>query len=308
MPPTTASRTALATSLMRALHTRCDPVRIVDDPWGDRLVPEPARQVMRQLATNAGLTPEAWLRASPAYATVVTRSRYAEDALHVAVARGCSQYVLVGAGFDSYALRVPPQAAQVTIFEVDHPATQALKRERLQACAAAVPETLRFVAADLATESLGAALARSGFDAARPAFFSWLGVTMYLTREANLRSLRAIAACAAAGSELVFTYLDQAAFEIHAVQGSAIGLSAASVGEPFLSGFDPRSLAQDLRDAGFMLLEDLDDAQVVRRYDPEGLNRLNPVALSRIAHARVAPLTSAATQTGSPARNRCCRP
>lgn len=302
MEPSTASKTALVTSLMRALHTRADPHRIIHDAWGDRLVPEVARDIIRQRARSAAAADqgtaadtdadadafvEAWLRGSAAYATVITRSRYAEDALHSSVARGFTQYVLVGAGFDSYALRTPPESAHVNIYEVDHPATQSLKRQRIRACNLSVRDSVHFLAADLSCESLGSVLAKSNFESTKPAFFSWLGVTMYLTREANLGSLRSIASSAAVGSELVFTYVDQAAFESNELTGTALGKSVASIGEPFLSGFNPNTLAQDLHDVGFDLLEDLNDSQVVERYDPHGLNGLEPAPHSRIAHARV---------------------
>ena len=300
MQPSTASKTALATSLMRALHTRTDPNRIIDDPWGDRLVPEAARESMRQRATTGAVTDhdkagdtgtdafvDAWLRGNAAYASVITQSRYAEDALHSAVARGCTQYVLVGAGFDSYALRTPPESAHVSIYEVDHPATQFLKCQRILECGLSVRDSVHFLAADLSTESLSSVLERSSFDSTKPAFFSWLGVTTYLTREANLESLRSIASSTTAGSELVFTYVDQAAFETNEISSTAIGKSVASIGEPFLSGFNPKTLAQDLRDLGFALLEDLHVLQVVERYDPRGLNQLQPAQFSRIAHARV---------------------
>lgn len=304
MEPTTASKTALATALMRALHTRADPHRILDDPWGDRLVPEVVRTTIRQrvldakaaghpaatgvVDTGGNALVDAWLRGNPAYANIVTRSRYAEDALHDAVARGCSQYVLVGAGFDSYALRKPAQAAHVQVYEVDHPATQALKRQRIAACGLAVGDDVHFLAADLAAESLASVLARSSYDRTKPAFFSWLGVTMYLPREANQQALRGIARSAAAGSELVFTYVDQAAFDHREIGGSMLGQSVASIGEPFLSGFDPKALPHELHEAGFELLEDLADAQLVERYDPQARNGLKPLPLSRIAHARVA--------------------
>lgn len=230
---------------------------------------------------------DAWLRGSAAYASVITRSRYAEDALHSAVARGFTQYVLVGAGFDSYVLRTPPESVHVSIYEVDHLATQSLKCQRILECGLSVRDSVRFLAADLSTESLSSVLARSAFDSTKPAFFSSLGVTTYLTREANLGSLRSIASSTTAGSELVFTYVDQAAFESHKINNAAIGKSVASIDEPFLSGFDPKTLAQDLRDCGFTLLEDLPVLQLVERYDPRGLNRLRPAQFSRIAHARV---------------------
>src|SRR5580704_18250216 len=111
------SRTALATALMRAAHTRLDPHPLINDSWGDRLVPESTRIEIRD---------EALLR-SRAYPNVITRTRYAEDALQAAVSRGIRQYVLIGAGFDSFALRRPAYSADLQIFEIDFPATQMLK-------------------------------------------------------------------------------------------------------------------------------------------------------------------------------------
>src|SRR5271156_1459164 len=140
-----ASKTALATSLMRAVHTRLDPKPLIDDPWGDRLVPESAREMIRRAALHsmdaaqrakAMAAPDdivdAALRRSPAYANVIARTRYAEDALETAVGFGVRQYILVGAGFDSFFLRRPVFAADLEIFEIDHPATQGLKRERIK--------------------------------------------------------------------------------------------------------------------------------------------------------------------------------
>lgn len=278
MTPNDPSRTALATSLMRALHSRTAPRPLIDDTWGDRLVPEVAKQAL----------PDAALRANAAFADVVLRNRYAEDALQ---ASSASQYVLIGAGFDSYAQRRPGRGAHLKVIEVDHPATQHLKRRMLAAHVALDTAPPHYVAADLSVEDLGTALQRSPFDANRPAFFSWLGVTMYLSREANLAALRAIAACAARGSELVFTYVDEAVFgsddPVHA-GFRQLQQTAASMGEPFLSGFNPATLPGLLRDTGFELIEDLNGEELLQRYDPEGVNGLKANAGGHIAHARVA--------------------
>lgn len=297
-----ASRTALATALMRSLHTRADPKPLIDDPWGDRLVPEVVIEVIRQQIrartpegtvelpeSSARGIVDAFLRASPAYASVILRTRYTEEALHAAVARGVRQYVMIGAGFDSYALRIPPQARELVVYEVDHPATQALKRQQLAACNAMLPPALHFLAADLAKEGLCDVLSRSLFRSDEPAFFSWLGVTMYLTREANLASLHAIARSGASGSELVFTYLDDALFRQERVPETFRDLQRAvsSVGEPFVSGFDPAHLAAYLGAIGFELEEDLEDIELLERYDRAGTNALKTVPRSRIARARI---------------------
>ena len=148
------SRTALATALMRAAHTRLDPHPLINDPWGDRLVPESTRIEIRD---------EELLR-SRAYPNVITRTRYAEDALKVAVSRGIRQYVLIGAGFDSFALRRPAFSEDLQIFEMDFPATQALKIQRIKECGVSLPDSVHFIAADLSLESVAAALARSSFE------------------------------------------------------------------------------------------------------------------------------------------------
>ena len=274
-----ASRTALATSLMRAAHTRLAPKPLIDDPWGDRLVPESVRGTMDDQA----------LLQSPAYANVITRTRYAEDALRIAVAKGVAQYVLIGAGFDSFALRRPPFAAALQIFEIDFPATQALKMERIDACGVPLPESVHFIAADLAQQSVAAALARSSFKPEQLTFFSWLGVTMYLTREANLATFKSISSCTPAGSEVVFTYFDERLFQAQSGSFRELEQRVASVGEPFRSGFNPAFLAANLAQCGLELLEDLSGIDVVRRYDVGGERGLGHSAFSHIALARVAP-------------------
>jgi methyltransferase (TIGR00027 family) len=290
MGDVSASLTAMVTALMRSLHSRADPLPLIADPWGERLVPEVVKQGLRERMPPADGSPlDARLRASPAYSNVITRSRFTEDALLAAVARGVRQTVLIGAGFDSWALRRQPAASGVVVFEIDHPATQGLKRQCLAGCGVAVDENLHFLAADLSQEGLVEVLARSPFRRDEPAFFSWLGVTMYLPRAANVAALAAVAQASAAGSELVFSYIDQAVFGAgpEGADFRALQASVASIGEPFLSGFHPATLSGELGALGLELLEDLDDAHLVTRLDPQGRNGLRPSGRSRIARARV---------------------
>ncbi len=304
MHETSASRTALVTSLMRAVHARFDRPTLIEDPWGEWLVPESDRIAIQELVTSAldaevrsrvdGLGSSdailhAALRINPLYGTVIVRTRYAEDALERAVAHGARQYVIVGAGMDSFALRRPAFARDLEVFEIDHPATQELKRRRLRECAVELPSGLHFIAADLSQEQLSAALTRSPFRNDEPAFFSWLGVTTYLTRDANLATLRAIAVCAVRGSELVFTYLDQRELDPDR-QSTAIRdvrARVASMGEPMVSGFDPTELERDLRDVGLTLVEDLGGEELGARYCKERKDGLAPAGTAHIALARV---------------------
>jgi methyltransferase (TIGR00027 family) len=260
---------------MRAVHTRLDPNPLIDDPWGDTLVPESVRAKIA----------DASLRASPAYENVITRTRYTEDALRAAVVCGVSQYVLVGAGFDSFILRRPEFAANLEIFEIDHPATQGLKRERIADLGIALPASVHFIAADLSTESVAAALSRASFRTDRAAFFSWLGVTMYLTREANRATLQSIARCALAGSALALTYADEKLLDSEKFQ--ALQKRVTALGEPFLSGFDPKTFGATLRECGLELIEDLAADKVAERYGRVGPDSSGTSSFSHMALARV---------------------
>src|SRR3954452_8567484 len=170
------SRTALATSLMRALHSRFDPSPLFDDPWGDRLVPEAEREMMteRVLARmdkdararaprGPGSVLDDFLLTNTALPGVVIRSRYAEDAPREATIRDISQSVLSGAGLDRFVLRRPALSDALTIFEIDHPATQTMKIQRIKECGMSLPPSVQFIAADLANEDLASVLARSSF-------------------------------------------------------------------------------------------------------------------------------------------------
>jgi methyltransferase (TIGR00027 family) len=292
------SFTAMGTALMRAAHTRLDPEPLIADPWGDRLVPESVRATIRDGAVaramaegRTGQTPDALLDAAlvsgSAFTNVILRTRYCEDALGSAVARGTRQYLIIGAGFDSFALRPPASAQDVAVFEIDRPATQALKRRRIAECGLAEPTSLHFVAADLAKDSLDRCLAGSAYRPDLPALFSWLGVTMFLTREACLATLQVIARCSAKGSQLVFTYFDEQIYRTPTDRFRNMQAYVNSVGEPFRSGFDPRTLEEDLAAVGLGLIEDLTETQLLERYQCTGHKSMIPLEHSHIALARV---------------------
>jgi methyltransferase (TIGR00027 family) len=263
-------------------------------------VPESVRAAYRELAAvkfgedgqsrgmgTADALIDKYLASSRGYSNVILRARYAEDALCDAISRGIRQYVIIGAGFDSFALRSPTFAKGVPVFEIDLQSTQSLKRQRLSACGVSIPAELHLICADLAEDDLGEVLTRSPYDAGRPAFISWLGVTMFLTREANLKTLRAIARTCAPRSELVFTYLDDRVFTEGSESFRQMQASNRASGEPFRSGFDRARLAEDLRSVGLELLVDLSDAQLAERLARDRTNFMKPLEFSRVAQARV---------------------
>jgi methyltransferase (TIGR00027 family) len=273
---------------MRAVHTRLDDPALIHDPWGDRLVLAEEREAM--LARLGADDLDTALRAHPAYGAVILRTRYAEDALASAMARNVGQYVLVGAGLDSFALRRPVSAHDLRIFEVDHPATQRFKTGRLQACEIPLPPGLHLVPIDLGKTSIDAGLAGSSFRSDQASFFSWLGVTIYLSRAANLDTLRAIAGCAQAGSELVFDYVDEAVLDSMRHQGATgqARTAVAAAGEPWISGFDPAQMSDDLGARGWELIANLGPEDLTARYCADRTDGLTPSPGAYIAHARVA--------------------
>jgi methyltransferase (TIGR00027 family) len=288
MDPARASMTAIGTALMRAVHTRLDRPPLIDDPWGDRLILGDERDAMLAVVRADDL--DAALRAHPSYGTVILRTRYAEDALADVVAGGTRQYVIVGAGMDSFALRRPMFARDLEIFEIDHPATQVFKLRRLADCGIPLPPDLHLVAADLSETVLDEALATSPWRSDRPTFFSWLGVTPYLTPQENLATLRAIASCGSAATELVFSYIDQGVFDRDAEPGvmQEARAALASAGEPWVSGFHPAQLPSQLRAAGLELVEDLGPDELYARYCADRTDGLTPSPSTHVAWARAA--------------------
>ncbi len=196
---------------------------------------------------------------------MAARSRYAEDELACAFAQGVRQYVVLGAGLDTFAYRNPHPGLRV--FEVDHSATQAWKREQLQAANIAIPESLTFVTIDFDRQTLADGLGHPGFNASAPAFFSWLGVTPYLSREACMSTLSFIAKMPA-GSGVVFDFVvDRRLLN----PGQRMALDALSkrvahYGEPFQLFFDPAKLQDELKSLGFHRTDFLQGRELNARY------------------------------------------
>jgi methyltransferase (TIGR00027 family) len=250
-----ASRTALGTAYLRAAHQILDaPPRILEDPIAVTLLGTAAVQRIQETADSYQTPERRELRAH-----VVLRSRFAEDRLSAAVLRGVTQYILLGAGFDTFALRQPVWAKALRILEVDHSGTQAAKCARLAATGLALPENVDFAAIDLGHETLRGGLRRLQAPLDEPTFFSWLGVTMYLEEGAIDAVLRSVAAFPA-GSEMVLT------FARPGDSPSPSDQRAAELGEPWVSYFEPDALEAKLRDAGFSIVEFLSPAEAEARY------------------------------------------
>jgi methyltransferase (TIGR00027 family) len=178
------------------------------------------------------------------------------------------QYVILGAGMDTFALRRTDTSSTLRIFELDHPATQSSKRQRISALGTMLPENLHFIPVDFTKEDLTDALKRSEYDPEVPAFFSWLGVTYYLPREVVLSVLSSISDLATAKSNIVFDYYNTDAF----IEGKASRRMEGwknftrAAGEPIITGFDPSSLAEDIIGTGFSLKENLSPVDIEKLY------------------------------------------
>lgn len=253
-----ASRTAVSVALRRAVHQLRDVPLVFHDPVAIPLLGQTYAAHLQAAVDSAGSRFSLAMRAH-----LVARSRYAEDCLAGAVARGARQYVLLGAGLDTFAYRNP--YAQVRVFEVDHPATQQWKRELLARSNIAAPENLTFAPVDFEQQALPEQLLAAGFDSRSPAVFAWLGVVPYLTLGA-FRATIAFIAAQAPGSGVIFDYGQprSALTFLQRLAWDALAARVKASGEPFRLFFTPQEVAAEL--SRFREIEDLGPAEINARY------------------------------------------
>jgi methyltransferase (TIGR00027 family) len=258
MKPDEPSRTAQMIARQRAAHQVLDHGSILDDPFALKILHEDEKIVL-QFASQHPL-------ASIGRLFTAARSQIAEDALSGALERGVRQIVILGAGLDTFALRNPHGALDIRIYEVDHPATQALKRQRLAEAQIAHPPSLVLVPMDFEREDLGEELVAAGFQQKSPAFFTWLGVVPYLTEDAIHRTLAYIASIQK--SELAFDYMEPAeAFseELRELEKARVE-QLEKMGERSATRFEPSGIAAILRSHGFSDIEDIGYGEIASRF------------------------------------------
>jgi methyltransferase (TIGR00027 family) len=277
------SQTAMTAAAARAAHLLVDSEpRIFADSLAALLLGDEAETYLRYHREHGDHPLLAGTRAQ-----ATCRSRFTEDQLALAAARGTAQYVILGAGLDSFACR-SELAGRLRVFEVDHPATQQRKRALLAAAGLAEPPTLTWVPVDFETDELITSLTAAGLDPAAPAFVSWLGVTMYLTAEAIGATLTSLSRLAP-GSELVTDYM------LTADLRDADGVAYADLvmpdserrGEPWLSFFTPEQMTGLLTRHGFTGVRDVRQRDAVSAALWERTDLLRPIELSRLCHATV---------------------
>lgn len=281
MDPVKASPTAAGVAVARGAHRRYDhPPWVLDDPFALRLVGPQWAQIQ---AANEAVLPGDAVRQGRA--SVVARSRYAEDRL---IKGGYRQYVILGAGLDSFAWRRADLLGRLRLLEVDRPASQAWKRARIAELGLPVREGHVFAAVDFETESLADGLDRAGLDWSQPAFFSWLGVMMYLTSQAIEATLGCVSRCGS-GSEIVVSYdvseefLDDTARKMVKAEATLV----AAAGEPYMIRMPPAQAQALAEAAGLEVAEHLTSHVLADRYFAGRGDGLRPSAAERLIAARV---------------------
>jgi methyltransferase (TIGR00027 family) len=262
MQPGQPSRTALGAAGLRAAHQVLDGAAIFVDPLALRILGADADALVREAEMEADPFRQRlrWF--------IAVRSRIADDALAAAARRGARQLVVLGAGLDTTAYRALP-SQDLRIFEVDHPATQIWKRERLADAGIPPPPAMSFVPVDFECETLADGLAAAGFDPARQTFFSWLGVVPYLTDDAIFATLGYIAGLPG-GAHVVFDYVNPPGSMEPGRRAMHEALTArvAGLGEQLRNHFDSNALHARLSALGFRDVEDLGWPEIVTRFFP----------------------------------------
>ena len=291
-----ASLTALLVAYMRAYHATHDTQKIFDDFLAYDLIPEEKRALieqhlieqnlpldqqlnyfkhttlhsndttisasLRQVINNA-INEQEWT------AQLFSRAQYAEDALKKAIKKGVKQYVILGAGMDTFAFRQPEMMEHLEVFEIDHPTTQEFKLHRLAELGWKHPAKLHFIPIDFTKESLITALtSSSSYDQTVKTFFNWLGVTYFLTRDEVFTTSRSIREIAPANSTIVFDYLDTDAFipEKSSPEMQKTLEYLRKIGEPMITGFNSLMLGDELTCLGFSLKENVSPVDIEEHY------------------------------------------
>lgn len=263
----------------RAAHQLWDSPRVFEDPVALNII-DPEEAAALSSSRRPDSAPDRYLRAF-----LVARSRYAEDQLAEAVQRGAKQYVILGAGLDTFAHR--NSFADLAVFEVDHPNTQAWKRQRLETGGIRPPASLTFVPVDFEKETLAQGLGASAFKTHEPAFFSWLGVTPYLAPETVLGTLQwLISICSSNG--VVFDYAVPRSLlgPLGRIAFDDLANRVAAAGEPFRGFFEPDKLNTELKRMGYSQIEDLGVEEINARYFKDRADGLRVAGGGRLMHAR----------------------
>ena len=266
-PSLTADRVAI----MRAAHQIFDNPKVFEDPIALRIIGTQSVSDIRKDKRKFESRIHKYLRS-----IVAARSRFVEDELSVAINRGIRQYVILGAGLDTFAYRNPHSSNGLKVFEVDYPATQEWKRQQLDVAKIPIPESLTFTSINFENQALADQLRETGFRADEPSFFSWLGVTMYLSRETMMTTMKYISSSTPIGSGIVFDYVISPSSQkfLRRLIFRLLSNKVRSFGEPWQTFYDPNSLIKDLKAIGFTKAEDIGPEEINARFFNDRADKL----------------------------------
>jgi methyltransferase (TIGR00027 family) len=251
----------------RAVHARYERPPVLDDTWALRLIDRKTRWIIRIPPLYRRVLAPQQARSNGYFATAVCNLRMADDLAEDAVRAGIHQYVVLGAGLDSFGVRRQDLADSLRVYELDHPAPQAIKRRRIVRAAGSIPANLELVPIDFEITSIPAALRESSFDTTRPALASWLNTIPYLTEDAVRASLAGLAEALAPGSTLLMNYPPRVALSAEAREAmEQVRASVERRGEPFRSAYLPDDMLALVTGAGFDIDQHLTEADLAARF------------------------------------------
>ena len=273
--------TASMMAFLRGFHAKYDNAKIFNDSLAYDLLPEEVREAFKQHLSEsaAEMAPEfagectdtessLRLAVRTMAGPVLARARFVEEQLEEAISNGVSQYIILGAGLDTFAHRRLDLADRLQVFELDLPPVQEIKRQLLARLNLQKPVNLHYIGVDFTKENLASVLSKSDYDPQQLSFFSWMGVTQYLPLEAVMATLKAIISISNSGSEIVFDYYDKSAFDPGKTSNRIkyIMNTTKGIGEPITTGFEPPKLGSELASLGLRLLDNLGSEEIQQRY------------------------------------------
>ncbi len=280
------SQTALFVTFMRAVAYRSPNNNILKDPYAEKFLPWYMRRPIKR-KYFIKMT-ENIFRRNRIGNNVLIRAAYAEDKLQECINSGVKQYIILGAGWDSFAFRKPELLKDIHVFELDFPATQARKKNKLDQLGLTLHENVHLTPIDFETTSISEALSNSDFNPDLPTFVTWQGVTYYLTMDAIEHVFDDLGNFCKGGLDIVLDYVDDRYFQDwkKSRHTRRLHYAVSFVGEPFKSGFNPKTFPGWLKERSFDLIEDLNIKHQVHYFGENNLNVFKPSRGVHLAHIK----------------------
>ena len=281
------SSTFNGAAVRRAVHVRYERPPVLDDDWAFRLIDRKSQMLVRFPPLYRKFLAPQQSRSNGLFAMSISNLRLAEELVEQGLAAGTDQYLLLGAGLDSFGVRRSDLADRLRVFELDHPVPQGVKRDRILRARGSIPHNVELVPINFETTTIAEALASSTHDRDKPSSVSWLNTIAYLSVEATVESLRGLGEVSAPGSRLIFNYPPNArlAPEVR-VALAAVSESVAHKGEPFRATFDPDDMQRHVADAGFVVEQHLTETDLDARFFSGRTDDLRPNVPARAIVAR----------------------